>query len=532
MNEPYHVVPWFNSEEWHSVYNDLENSSANKEKLLERLLIWKARSPSLPSGIESTLSLLQVYVEDKKSEDGSSDQLLRLAYSSAIMRFVNHMLDTVTVKGSSLYQAARTLGVPDWVVDLRHDTAHSNTLPPLKLLRDGCLVSLQWLLLNYWDKLKPYIQDYVCGQEDPVTGDLYKIEALFNFYISLGICTQTKLKMKNLSEIPNAKMRDTIVSNAIELLQDQVDLSNLKTVSINSLINTLNLEGKKLLKVKEPSAAVNEILLGNESLLLSKELVYFFGASDFKYKNKLCSSYVKCFEMLLSFLHTNDLLLELILGLIKITQTQESGHFKSKLSALWLSEILAALKISQNIDIKMRKMSFDDKTSKKRKDLKRLYEHWYPGSSIKDRFLLDLHKSVPEELQDISYINPIITAYNNYLTYFIHDLLDLLEPNLPTMVSQKICTLAKLISTPEKFPVTTTSVIYTVDDLEESDDVMIVENTEEEECRKEDTGSRPGVQSEINSIWKLAAKEFDWSTCPIGKLPFQNKETEVEMETN
>lgn len=177
-------------------------------------------------------------------------------------------------------------------------------------------------------------------------------------------------------------------------------------------------------------------------------------------------------------------------------------------------------------------MSFDDKTSKKRKDLKRLYEHWYPGSSIKDRFLLDLHKSVPEELQDISYINPIITAYNNYLTYFIHDLLDLLEPNLPTMVSQKICTLAKLISTPEKFPVTTTSVIYTVDDLEESDDVMIVENTEEEECRKEDTGSRPGVQSEINSIWKLAAKEFDWSTCPIGKLPFQNKVTEVEMETN
>lgn len=355
MNESYHVVPWFNSEEWHSVYNDLENSSANKEKLLERLLIWKARSPSLPSGIESTLSLLQVYLEDKKSEDGSSDQLLRLAYSSAIMRFVNHMLDTVTVKGSSLYQAARTLGVPDWVVDLRHDTAHSNTLPPLKLLRDGCLVSLQWLLLNYWDKLKPYIQDYVCGQEDPVTGDLYKIEALFNFYISLGICTQTKLKMKNLSEIPNAKMRDTIVSNAIELLQDQVDLSNLKTVSINSLINTLNLEGKKLLKVKEPSAAVNEILLGNESLLLSKELLYFFGASDFKYKNKLCSSYVKCFEMLLSFLHTNDLLLDLILGLIKITQTQESGHFKSKLSALWLSEILAALKISQNIDIKMRK---------------------------------------------------------------------------------------------------------------------------------------------------------------------------------
>ncbi|CAH1637370.1 unnamed protein product [Spodoptera littoralis] len=304
-----------------------------------------------------------------------------------------------------------------------------------------------------------------------------------------------KTENQKLIRIPNAKMRDTIVSNAIELLQDHVDLSNLKTVSINSLINTLNLEGKKLLKVKEPSAVMNEILLGNESLLLSKELLYFFGASDFKYKNKLCSSYVKCFEMLLAFLHTNDLLLDLILGLIKITQSQESGHFKSKLSALWLSEILAALKISQNIDKKMRKMSFDDKTSKKRKDLKRLYEHWYPGSSIKNTLLLDLHKSVPAELQDISEINPIITAYSNYLTYFISDLLDLLEPNLPTMVSQKICTLAKLISTPEKFPITTTSVIYTVDDLEENDDVMIIENTEQE-CGNEDTINRPGAHPE------------------------------------
>ncbi|CAH0687837.1 unnamed protein product [Spodoptera exigua] len=531
MSDSYHVVPWFNSEEWHGVYDDLADPSSNKEKLLECLLVWKARCPSLPSGIESTLSLLQVYNEDNKNHDyESSDQLLRLAYSSAIMRFVNHMLDTETVKGASLYQAARTLGVPDWVVDLRHDTAHSNTLPPLKLLREGCLISLQWLQLNYWDKLKPYIKDYVCGQEYPVSGDIYKIETLLNFYISLGICIQTKIKMKNLSEIPNAKMRDTIVSNARELLRDQ-DLSNLKTVSINSLINILNIQGKKLLKVKEPSTLVTEILLGNESLLLSKELLYFFGANDFKYKNKLCSSYVRCFEILLTFLHTNDLLLDLIMGLVKVTQNQESGHFKSKLSALWLSEILAALKISQNIVKKTKKMSLDDKTSKKKNDIKKLYEHWYPGTSIKNRFLLDLQKSAPEELQDISYINPIITTYNNYLTYFINTLLDLLEPNLPRVVYQKICNLAKLISTPEKFPVTASSAIYTVDDLEANDDVMIVENVEEKECGKEEAVNRSSEHPKIiNSIWKLAANEFDWMTCPIGKLPSQNKEK--EMETN
>lgn len=176
-----------------------------------------------------------------------------------------------------------------------------------------------------------------------------------------------------------------------------------------------------------------------------------------------------------------------------------------------------------------------DKISRKRKDLKHLYEHWYPGSSLKNALVLNLQKPVPEELQDINYIQPIIAAYNHYLSYFISNLLDLLEPKLPGVVANKICTLAKLIASPDKFPMTPSTIIYTAEDLQTtSDDVMIVEdipNVVVELTEEKDKGKEQ--QQMLNSIWKVASNVHNWSECPIGKVPWQLKTVNVEqMDTN
>lgn len=352
-----HVVPWYNSEEWIQVYEGLSNMSSNKEDLLRKLLIWKARCPALPSGIESTLSLVQVQVGDmKQTQDEAEDQLLRLAYSSAIMRFVNHMLDTETVKGTSLYHAAKNLGVPDWIIDLRHDTAHSNNLPRLTLLREACMISLQWLLQNYWEKYKPNLQDYISGQKGISQSYDSNIPVLINLCTSLSICAHHNCKIKNLSEIPNLEMRESIMNDIRDIFGDLIDLSNLKTVSITALINMLNnSQIKNMLKIPNIHSNVNEAILGEDSIFLSKELLFFFSASDFKHKHRLNNSYVQCFETLLTFLHTNELLLEFIMALIKITQDSESYHFKAQLAALWLSEILLALKRAQEFSQRLKK---------------------------------------------------------------------------------------------------------------------------------------------------------------------------------
>lgn len=182
-------------------------------------------------------------------------------------------------------------------------------------------------------------------------------------------------------------------------------------------------------------------------------------------------------------------------------------------------------------------MTDNDKISKKRKDLKNLYEHWYPGNNLKNLLVLDLQKPVPEELQDINYIQPIIAAYNHYLSYFVSNLLDLLVPKLPAVVVERVCSLAKLISSPDKFPMTTSSVIYTADDLQMAngdDDVMIIEDVQNEDMEhKEDKGNGKEQQPMLNSIWKLASNEYNWAACPIGKVPWQHDmETVDEMETN
>lgn len=344
MCEYYHIVPWYNSVEWHNAYNAICSENSNKQDALHLLLLWKARCPSLPSGIESTLSLLQVHIQDFNSDDNvANDQILRLAYSSAIMRFVNHMLDSETARGTTLYQAARNLGVPDWIIDLRHDTAHSNILPSLTLLRNACEISFDWLKQNYWNKYKECIQDYTSGQKDNENNNENRMNALLYFYSCLSICKHCKIK--KISDIPDISMQESIVSDAGDLLGIFIDLLDPQAVSVGKLINMLDAQAKTFLKAKDTVLFTNIALLGEDSLLLSLDLVDFLSKSEFM-KGKLSTRFVHSFELLLTFLHKNDLLAELVLALIDTTQNCDCNK-KSLLAALWVSEILASLKKSK-----------------------------------------------------------------------------------------------------------------------------------------------------------------------------------------
>lgn len=537
MTEQYNVVPWYNSAEWHSVYEQLYSDKSNKGAVLKQLLIWKARSPSLPSGIESTLTLLQVYIQHQNSSsDMTSEQILRLAYSSAIMRFVNHMLDTETAKGSSLYRAANNLGVPDWIIDLRHETAHSNKLPSLQLLSDATVIGLEWLRKNYWEKHKSFLQDYIAGQTDDSAIE-NRIALFMNFCISLSVCAHPKCNIQNLSAIPNPSMKMSIIKDAKELFGDQIDVSNMETISIKSLINTINHQSGRLFKNKLKNATlyVNKSLLEDDSLFLSVELLKFLDDGSTKKKYKLNRSYVQCFGVLLTYLHANELLLDFILGLIKITQTENINKHKALLGALWVSEILCALKSCRDFRIKINTLK-NKEVSNKINELKKLYHHWYPDEET--NLILDLKKPIPSELTDISFIKPIISSYNKYLTYFVNDLLNLLDPLLPTIVSEKICKLAKLISSPEKFPIQSMTKIYTENDLKSSGS-FIKTSVEINNSSEEELNSHNQSASDfITGVWKIASGKHNWAACPIGQLPFASTarddlqiHTDVEMET-
>lgn len=51
----------------------------------------------------------------------------------------------------SLYTMANRHNIPDWIINLRHETAHGNMLPSLCLLRSAALIILKWLGVSiYW----------------------------------------------------------------------------------------------------------------------------------------------------------------------------------------------------------------------------------------------------------------------------------------------------------------------------------------------------------------------------------------------
>lgn len=91
----------------------------------------------MPQALESTLAILVVIVHDKK-EMYLSTLLLRQSYASAILRLVNGLVDPLQAGtyARPITAIAQQLGLPNWLVELRHAATHED-LPSLDLLREA-----------------------------------------------------------------------------------------------------------------------------------------------------------------------------------------------------------------------------------------------------------------------------------------------------------------------------------------------------------------------------------------------------------
>ena len=93
----------------------------------------------LPHALESLLSILVAVRQDNASEVGSSSSLsLRQSYATALIRLVNGLVDPLQsgTYARSILSIAAQIGLPAWLVELRHAATHED-LPSLELLRDG-----------------------------------------------------------------------------------------------------------------------------------------------------------------------------------------------------------------------------------------------------------------------------------------------------------------------------------------------------------------------------------------------------------
>ncbi|EIN13451.1 Las1-domain-containing protein [Punctularia strigosozonata HHB-11173 SS5] len=176
-------VPWSSLAEVDEVcswiYAD-ENDIDTKIRAIQRLSAWKAITP-LPHALESTLAILSVVVEDNSPSTSSRSSLfLRQAYSATLIRLVNGLVDPLQLGAyaRSIASIAAQLGLPAWLVELRHAATHEE-LPSIEVLREGARQSMSWLLHNYF---LPILNPSTADQSTPT---LHPVQPLLKQYKSL-----------------------------------------------------------------------------------------------------------------------------------------------------------------------------------------------------------------------------------------------------------------------------------------------------------------------------------------------------------
>ena len=93
----------------------------------------------LPHALESLHSILVAIHQESTYDAGTSSSLsLRQSYATAIIRLVNGLVDPLQLGtyARSISSIAAQIGLPAWLVELRHAATHED-LPSLELLRDG-----------------------------------------------------------------------------------------------------------------------------------------------------------------------------------------------------------------------------------------------------------------------------------------------------------------------------------------------------------------------------------------------------------
>jgi len=163
MPEEGRITAWSSWDEWKFVYK-LLYSYGNIEaqaKGVDMVNMWKSniRQGTLPISIDITSSLVSVYLQNL-DEISIPFEFKQLASAMAIVRFVNGITDQLQtgLYAQSVQIIAEKINIPDWMVDLRHESTHAR-LPSIELLKSGIIVALEWLDENYWNETETKINE-------------------------------------------------------------------------------------------------------------------------------------------------------------------------------------------------------------------------------------------------------------------------------------------------------------------------------------------------------------------------------------
>ncbi len=160
-------LPFSDWHEWMLVKDFLySDNMSQKIKGIEMVAMWRGRG-RVPHSADSTAQLIEA---ELNSTNWRSEMEMKLMYSMTIIRAVNGLVDA-NQQGyfaDSVLNLAERLGLPGWIVELRHDATH-NQLPSFSVLKAAARHLLDWYFNFYWQPQFVLLQtlDNLCNPTHP-----------------------------------------------------------------------------------------------------------------------------------------------------------------------------------------------------------------------------------------------------------------------------------------------------------------------------------------------------------------------------
>ncbi|CAD1472821.1 unnamed protein product, partial [Heterotrigona itama] len=550
------------STEWHQVYKQIYSNDVNQQnKGYEMLLVWQARIPKLPVGVDCTLSIMQVCARDHewtlKINNGelpiSYENDLRLMYSTTIMRLLNHISNIGHTRQTSLFQIAKQLNIPEWIVNLRHDTAHGYELPSIGVLRIAINILLVWLHEQYWAIEAKRMEEYLINEESvkeiQETEEVQDFDDLIELWTSVSLYIHAGYHL--VSNVPDLQLKETLQdlrSYAISLLKE-----NSKDMENDNYIEAVNddikkdkkytLETARIVLLSEISRFLNKksipskkdivcnTLLSSEVFLPSKDMLAIFSTNTENEleKNVLPLDMVEFWKDIIFLLCEKDLMEVLIVKLLELINNNKVNKEKKLLSSLWISSILYSfLKLDiahgtgRILEYHLEKMQKKLPPKVFELKIKEKVDHIYPH--LKCVLWFNLSDTVLPCLTDIKFISKLILNINEFSLKFIVPILELLSPKINNESKQLLLNLMNVsIMVPfDKNDINSIECekIFTLSDLKDNEYLV---DTNNEQNKVEDKILRFLADQKIrNNYWNFAIATYNWAECPIGLLPWQN----------
>jgi hypothetical protein len=210
------VTNWSSWQEWKSVIDDAYNEKDDinmMRRAFSRICTWQARdSTDLPTALVCLKELLSAklnIIVNKATTSIDKIHFYQSGLAMNIVRFVNFITEPYqdNLHAKPVRSIANMIGLPDWIVNLRHNATHYN-LPSLEILETARDYLFQWLNENY---VKNYNETTL---EYSIANDVkFLIRNLLDTYVNL------------IYKLNSQKNKDKSVQDTFSNLTQQIEMA-------------------------------------------------------------------------------------------------------------------------------------------------------------------------------------------------------------------------------------------------------------------------------------------------------------------